>query len=160
MFSTTLRHKFTVFKTIDDSTWWNRIYNSTLNEAIEEIKKLDVDLNNIDIEWEALLSKQIHNYQNMWVPYKIDPLSTTIHLFKATNVLEDIPENCMNNYEKLFNQPKLGWENNNLSINFNVIPICGDHFTMMPDPKNRSSLGKKLTELIESSLNLPFQNKS
>lgn len=105
----------------------------TFNGAIEEISKLNIDLSSIDIEWEALLSKQVHNYQNMWEAYNPGPLLTTINLFKATNVLEDI---SMENYEKLINLPELGWENYSASTNVNVIPIGGDHFTMMTDPKN------------------------
>lgn len=42
------------------------------DEAIDEIRK--TNLNNLGIELEVLLSKQRHNYRNMYAAYKIDSI--------------------------------------------------------------------------------------
>lgn len=68
---------------ITDAEWWVRVSKLTPNEAISEIRKANIDLINIDIEWEALISKQRYHYQNMCAAYEFCatlPLSMYIYL--------------------------------------------------------------------------------
>lgn len=149
MFLTFLHLELPAFKTLNDPVWWSQINKLTLSEAIDEIHKMNFDLNSIDIEWEALLSKQRFNYQNMCAAYRIDSIPINIHLFKANSLdLNSIDENDKDEYEKHFNYPKLGWENHNQSIDLSTIPVNGNHRTMLTDPTNRSLLGAKLTESL------------
>lgn len=160
MFLTLLIYKFPIFKTINDLNWWARITKMTLTEAVDEIRKTNIDLQSIDLEWAVLISKQCYNYQNLCAVMTIDPLPTNTYLFKATNHLLtfllgpfldcNVYKELLDNSKKLFDLPKLGWESHNISTNFHVIAADGDHFSMMTDPKNRSSLGTKITKLLNS----------
>lgn len=69
-----LRIKFPVFQTFNDFFWWDSVSKLTLSKAIEEMHKIDLDLSNIDFEWETLLAKQCFNYQNICNTFKIDSL--------------------------------------------------------------------------------------
>lgn len=135
--------KFPVFNPLKDVKWWNNVSKLALNEAIDEIRKTNF-LKNIDIEWEALLSQQSFNYLNLCAAYEIDSLSTKIHLFKALDQTLD------NNHMKLLNEHVV--ENFNISLNYNVILVNGDHLTMMTNPRNRSVLGNELTKAILSNI--------
>ena len=104
-----------------------------------------------------MLSNQRHKYQNMCASIKIDPLSVKTHLFKAVNQQElepiathlgDVFEKIVNNFATFFDYPKLGWEKYNISTNFDVIPVDGDHHSMMMDPDKRASLGKEMNKVI------------
>lgn len=56
--------------------------------------------------------------------------------FKALDHrLYEVYEKDIEYSEKLFNHPKLGWENYNITADFTVIPAQGNHLTMMLDPK-------------------------
>lgn len=148
MFLTLLRRKFPVFKTYNNLEWWDRVCKLSLNETIEEINKTNLDLNNI--EWVALITKQRYNYQNIISEYKINSLPIAIHLFKAVDhhvhnseeFLETIYKKVWEDFKKSFNYPKLGWEKFNLSNDFNVVSVPGDHFSMIANSENRSLLGK------------------
>ncbi|XP_055302590.1 uncharacterized protein LOC129568563 [Sitodiplosis mosellana] len=155
IFVTFLLLKYPVFKTINDSMWWARVMRLTLNEAIEEIKKMNIYSKSSDIEWEALLSKQRHNYQKICAAFKFDSLSINTCLFKAVDYnsfhvdnehLDKYFKNYMDNSKKLYSCPKLGWENFDCSTDFHVIAVEGDHFTMVKDQKNRFLLGKHITK--------------
>lgn len=148
-FLTFLRRKFSVFEAFNDSIWWDRASKLTLNDAIEMIRETNLNLNSADIEWEALLSKQRFNYQNICQKFKIDFLPSKIHLFKAVEHHEDdMHRKIKHNVIKSFNLSKLGWENYNQLADFNVVSVDGNHSTMITDPKNRSSLGAKLTKSL------------
>ena len=144
--------KLPALKILTDSKWWTRVCKMNINEAINEIKKTGTDLTTTNIEWIALLSRQRHNYQNICGSYEIKSLPIRVHLFKAADHsvfltgVEQLDETFLDDSKKLHNLPQLGWENYNLSTDFHVIPVDGDHFTMMTNPKNRSLLGKQLTE--------------
>ncbi|XP_055305078.1 uncharacterized protein LOC129569885, partial [Sitodiplosis mosellana] len=162
MFSTSLLYKFPVFQTLNDSKWWERVSRLTLNEAIEEIKKTNVDLKNTDIEWEALLSKQRHHYRHICAAFKFDSLPIKVHLFKAVDQhtlpaciahLNNVYKNEMDLFEKLYSYPMLGWENVNSSTDVYVILVDGDHGTIMSDQKNRAYLGKQITKLHRQGQN-------
>lgn len=73
----------------DDSVWYDRVRRLTLNDAIEEIQStnVDVDSNNTDIEWEALLSKNRSNYQNICVAYQIDLRSVSRCIYSKPQIL-------------------------------------------------------------------------
>lgn len=115
----------------------------TLREAIDETYELNIDLKNIDIEWEALISQQNYNYRKICTSYKIGSLPIKIHLFKAKMLClhNNIKSNEVNNEE-------YGWEKLIDMTDFNVIPIDGDHVTMMTDPTNRLQLGQKMSTLL------------
>lgn len=70
-------------KTFRDTIRFEDVQTLPLSEAIEEVLKLNINLNNIDFEWEALLSKQCHSYNNLCAAYKIDSMAIKVHLFKA-----------------------------------------------------------------------------
>ncbi|XP_055301532.1 uncharacterized protein LOC129568042 [Sitodiplosis mosellana] len=151
--------KVPVIKVINDSKWWTRVSKLTLNEAIDEVKKINIGIKNIDFEWETLLSKQRHNFQNMCASVKIDSLPIKIHLFKAANHhslstfadLDNVDKSNKNSSEKLFNPPKVGWEKYIPSADLNIIIVDGDHYTMMTDSKNRLILGKEINKAIQIS---------
>lgn len=104
----------------------------------------------IDIAWELLLMKQRLHYQHLIGAYKINSIPIKIHLFRAVELCMDyFYKRDLDSARKYFNHPKLGWENCNISLDFNVIPINGNHNTILTDPKNRSLLGKQLTESIQ-----------
>lgn len=96
-----------------------------------------------------MLSKQRYKYQNICAEYKIDSLPITVHLFKAKEyVLDNVHQSEKNDHEKISNSSKLGWEKYNLSTDFKIIDIDGNHSTIMTDPKNRSVLRKGMTEFL------------
>ncbi|XP_055309885.1 uncharacterized protein LOC129573419 [Sitodiplosis mosellana] len=159
-FLTSLLLKFPVFKMMNDTKWWVRVSELTLDEAVEEINNMTIDLKNADIEWEALLSKQRHNYHNICALVKTGPISVRVHLFKAvdytyslhagTEYLNNSYKKNMDSTKKLYNFPKLGWENYSPPIDFQVISVDGDHHSMISDPKNRFLLGQQMTKCIQS----------
>lgn len=71
MFLLGLRQKFSSSETFKNAEWWANASKMTVNEAIEEIHKTDADLNRTDIEWDALLSKQRYNYENLCSTFRI-----------------------------------------------------------------------------------------
>lgn len=142
LFLESLCLKYPNCKLFNDSMWLDGIRKLPLNEAVEVIRKTNFDSHNIDIEWEALLTKQCHNYQNLCAAYKIDSLPMKLHLFKAS---EAMPEDILAKNEMC---PKLGWGTLGVSADINIIPVDGNHSTMMTDPKNRSLLGEKLTKCL------------
>ncbi|XP_031632773.1 uncharacterized protein LOC116346715 [Contarinia nasturtii] len=139
-----LEHKYPSIKT---SNWWVRVSELPPNEAIEEVKKNKVDLNNADIDWEALLSKQQIHYHSICEEYKIESLPIKVSLFKASQLLDGAEKHS----EAFYNLTKLGWENYYITTDFHVIPVSGDHFTMMKDTDNRRLLGRKITEALLSN---------
>lgn len=148
-----LHYEFSICETSKDSTWWDNICQLTVNEAIEKMQQSNLDLNYIDIEWEALLSKHVYNYENICAAFQIDSLPIQVHLFKSVGFYEnDTREKTTNNYRNSFNYPKLGWEKCNPSIDFNIISVDGDHYSMISDPKNRSLLGRKLTKFLQQKI--------
>lgn len=148
--------KYADLNSLNDPNWWIGVSKWSLNEVIVEIKKMNIDLN-IDIEWEVLLLKQHHNYLNICESFIIESLPIETHLFKAIDGCslpwyfdhqhQDYKE-IMDNYKKLHSLPKLGWENLSISTDIHVIPVDGDHLTMITDPKNRCLFGKKLTKCL------------
>lgn len=83
--------------------------------------------------------------------FKIDSIPIQIHLFKAKTLdydLTNVQKNNVAHFEEMLESQQLGWEKYNLSTNFNVILIEGNHTTMMTDPKNRYLLGKSLTKFL------------
>lgn len=148
---------FPVFRSINDLEWWSNVLKLTPEQAVEEIKKTNIDLKDVDFEWEVLLSKQRYNFIKISERFKIDVLPIKIHLFRAT----DLPKNSLFNPEldNIFNKftnimetfikfPMLGWEYYKISNDFDVIWIDGDHLTMMTDPNLRSLLGMKITKSL------------
>lgn len=120
--------------------------------AIADIQKTDSDLNNMDFEWEAVVTKQRCNYQNICAEYEIDSIPIKkIHLFKAADFASqhEARENDVDSARKLFNSATLGWENYNLTIDFDVISVDGNHRSMMTNPKNRALLGDQLTICLQ-----------
>lgn len=152
MLLTVLRRKFPEFEQFNDSFWWTRVSKLSLDEAIEEIHRTNIDLTNIDIEWEALLLKQRFNYQNICAAYKIDSLPVMVHLFKANTLSHCLDNNAHKAkmaYHKInFNYPKLGWEKYSFSRNFTVIVVEGDHNTIMTNPRYRCLLAEKLIKCL------------
>lgn len=55
----------------------------------------------------------------------------------------------MDHTKKLYEDPKLGWDDFNNPIELKIIIMDGDHSTMMRDPNNRYLLGKKFTEILQ-----------
>lgn len=113
---------------------------------------MSIDLGDVDIQWEVLLSKQRYNYQKLCIEYKVQALPTKIHLFKAKSFGDDnnrigniLNDRCMEDLEKVFHNPKLGWDKYCPASKFITINLNGNHNTMMTDPKNRALLGKELT---------------
>ncbi|XP_055302605.1 uncharacterized protein LOC129568576 [Sitodiplosis mosellana] len=158
-FLTSLLHKFPVFKSMDNLKWLARVRELTLNEAVDEMKKMNTDFKNIDFEWEASLAKQQHNYQKLCASVQVDVLPIKTYLFRAVDLhslfpftahLDNVYKKIVDDSRKCFNSPMLGWENYNLSTNFDVIAVDGDHFTMIKNPNNRSLLGKKISKLLQS----------
>ncbi|XP_055301721.1 dimodular nonribosomal peptide synthase-like [Sitodiplosis mosellana] len=155
MFLTYLLHKYPSFTTLNDSKWWARVIELPLNEAVDAIKETGFE--NIDIDWEVLLSKQRYNYKDLCASMKVDALPIKTYLFRAINLfafpaalepLADALKRYVDMFEQLFNLPNLGWENSNSSADFHVIDVDGDHFTLMTDPKSRASLGKKISKIF------------
>ncbi|XP_031640002.1 uncharacterized protein LOC116351985 [Contarinia nasturtii] len=143
------------FNSLNDSEWWERVFKLSLPEAIEEVKQKNVDLKNKDIDWEVLLLKQRIQYKTICEVYNINPISTTVNLYKATEferslIGNEFLEKKFEKYkekfdiEEFFNRPKSGWEVYNLP-SLHVIPVKGTHSTMMTDPTNRSLLGGMVT---------------
>ncbi|XP_031617440.1 uncharacterized protein LOC116337195 [Contarinia nasturtii] len=142
------------FKTLNDTVWWERVSKLSLGEAIEEVKEKNIDLKNSDIDSEALLLKQRIHYQNICRVYKVNSLPIIVNLFKATEFLPSptgndfLDKNIQKRVDcakKLYNRPKLGWEN---LPNLHVIPVNGGHFTMMTDPNHRALLGRSISQSL------------
>lgn len=125
-----------------------------LKDCSEPLLVLEVvfDVTNIDVECEALLMAQRYNYRNISAAFKVDSIPITIHLFKATITKDHNDFNScsgdMEKHKKDLSQTTLGWEKYNVLKNINIIPVDGDHYTMMTDSKNRSLLGQKMTRLL------------
>ncbi|XP_031624485.1 uncharacterized protein LOC116341514 [Contarinia nasturtii] len=153
LFLTFITMKSPFFKSLNDTEWWERVFKLSLDEAIEEVKQKNVDLKNEDIDWEVLLLKQRIHYKMICNVYNINPISTTVNLFKATELgrsligneyLDKNVQSCNDVFMEFFNRPKNGWEIYNLP-SLHVIPVNGTHSTMMTDPRNRGLLGKLVT---------------
>ncbi|XP_055297444.1 uncharacterized protein LOC129565992 [Sitodiplosis mosellana] len=152
-----LAYKCSEFDAFNELEWWIATSKMTLNEAIEEVKKTNINLKRIDVEWEALFSKQCDHYQDMCIAYKIHSLPLKVHLFKAMEygLLHTRNEFLNINFQHIiesnkafYDLPKLGWENSHLTTEFHVIPVNGDHLTLMSEPANRISLADKIAQLL------------
>ncbi|XP_031632574.1 uncharacterized protein LOC116346579 [Contarinia nasturtii] len=159
VFLTFIVRKSPFFKSLNDTKWWERVIELPLNEAIEEVKQKNVDLKNEDINWEGLIMKQRTHYKTICDVYDIKTLPTTVNLFKATefddsrigNEFLDKNVHMYNDEVKeFFNRPKMGWEIYNLP-RLHVVPVNGTHSSIMADRKNRTSLGRKITQSLLSS---------
>ncbi|XP_031633911.1 uncharacterized protein LOC116347466 [Contarinia nasturtii] len=158
MFLTFIARKFPFFKSLNDTKWWERVLKLSLNEAIDEVKQKNVDLKNEDIDWEVLLLKQRIHYKTICELYNINPISTTVNLFKATEIGRSLIGNeyldkCLQKYSnsalECFNCPKNGWEMYNLP-NLHVTPINCNHTTIIADARNRNLLGRLVTQSLLS----------
>ncbi|XP_031631245.1 uncharacterized protein LOC116345737 [Contarinia nasturtii] len=155
-----LASKYPSMRALDDAVWWERVKKLTFNEAIEEIERRCDDFKIPDIEWEVILSKQRTHYQNICTEYEFNSLPITINLFKGTEYidlaifsdnkyLDDLLRKFVNNSKEFYNHANLDWKNYHLP-SLCIIPIEGDHRTILSDRKSRASLGRKITQAFLS----------
>lgn len=126
----------------------SKYYKHILKIVIEDTKDINVDLENKDAD--QILQNQITHYNNICAAYHFEALPICVNLFKAIdcdwlNGSHKIQNR--NSYKKIYDRSKLGWENYDIP-KMEIIPVNGNHVTMMTDRRNRSELGSKITELL------------
>lgn len=152
--------KMTIFNDhlLNDKNWWDSVSKLSIDQAVEEVKKILPNSNSIDIEWQKLLSKQRYNYRKLCTAFSVDSLPIKVHIFRAVEKfstpshfapVENVYKTETDSFVKLSTLPKLGWDNFNSTNDFHIVSVNGDNHTMMTVSKNRASIGRRISTKLK-----------
>jgi amino acid adenylation domain-containing protein len=155
-----IEHFETLHKLADDMS---------LTQLIEESRQLNPALSNKfhDVQEAVMFWERAAHFNSNIVPsYQVPSLPVMVHQFHAIEVLSLPQERSSHDDETAVSAdvgaiatqlPTMGWDRVLPLSSIHLIPIPGDHFTMITVPENRTALGNRLSKALKA---LPPQNLS